>query len=421
MLLAMILLGACAALPRAEHPLDVRYRLTVRPSAKLVHVDAEVVGLAPAERIDDWQQGWIDPFEPPSTSQSNGVLRYGYDVEVAQSSLRIVDRPALGSTWFAAFGKRLFALPSFDGGLASIRVDLDLPEGWSASTSRDGFEFETLADLHESMICLGDYRDTTFDVGSSRVVVSVRGAAPVDDAALFDGIRRIVEGQAAYFAREPSAPIQAFALHFYGEDAPNIPGFNAGAPTHSTIVGFHTQTIDARNPELFGMLAHENLHSWIPMALRNDLGAWFNEGLNDYVAYRVLFDSGVHDMDQHVAFLDKWTREYRWLAEHDPKSGAMPYRRGMLAGWIFDIELRRATNDERGLREVLIALLDRARTGERVSRSDFLDAMSAAGGRDFSALYRELVESDAAIDIEKHLNGSGFRLSEDKTQVIESP
>jgi predicted metalloprotease with PDZ domain len=390
-----------------------------------VHVDAEVDGLEPNVRIDDWQQGWIDPFESPTPTSNGTTLSYDYDVAVTQTALRFVDRPALASTWFAAFGKRLFALPSFRGDVASIHVAVDVPDDWSASTSRgsgaDGLTFATLADLHESIFCLGDYRSTTFDVGTGadaiRVVVNVRGPAPVDDRVLFDGIQRIVAGQSAYFARAPSLPIQAFALHFYGEDAPNIPGFNAGAPTHSTIVGFHTQSMDARNPELFGMLAHENLHSWIPLALRNELGAWFNEGLNDYVAYRALFDGGVHDMDQHVAFLDKWTREYRWLAQHDPESGAIPYRRGMLAGWVFDIELRRATNGDRGLRDVLITLLDRARAGERVSRSDFLDALRAVGGRDFSALYRELVEADAAIEIERHLEGSDFRLVEDGTRI----
>ncbi len=394
-----------------------------------MHVDAEVDGLESDVRIADWQRGWIDPFESPSPTWNGGTLSYGYDVAVTQTALRIVDRPALAGTWFTTFGKRLFALPSFRGDFASIRVAVDVPDDWNVSTSRGtgagGLTFTTLANLHESIFCLGDYRSTTFDVGTGadviHVVVSVRGPAPVDDRVLFDGIQRIVAGQSAYFARAPSLPIQTFALHFYGEDAPNIPGFNAGAPTHSTIVGFHKQDMDARNPELFGMLAHENLHSWIPLALRNDLGAWFNEGLNDYVAYRVLFESGVHDIEQHVAFLDKWTREYRWLQEHDPKSGAMPYRRGMLAGWIFDIELRRATNDERGLRDVLIALLDRARAGESVSRPDFLDAMSAVGGRDFSALYRELVEADAAIDLEKHLDGSGFGLSEDGARVVVRP
>ena len=62
--------------------------------------------------------------------------------------------------------------------------------------------------------------------------------------------------------------------------------------------------------EFLGMLAHEHLHNWYPNAMRSDLGPWFMEGLNDYVAYRGLLANGLHTREQFSGMLSKWHREY---------------------------------------------------------------------------------------------------------------
>ena len=96
----------------------------------------------------------------------------------------------------------------------------------------------------------------------------------------------------------------------------------------------------------------------------------------------------------------------------------MPYRRGMVAAWVFDIELRRATDGRNGLTDVLMKLIEGKPEGGIVQRPHFLAMLKKVSGKDMEALYRHLVEDDGAIDLAAYLDGTGFHFVA-KTRNIE--
>ena len=153
-------------------------------------------------------------------------------------------------------------------------------------------------------------------------------------------LKRLMRGQMDYFGGSHPAPIQFLALHLLpASTRPRIPAYNRRAPGHDTVLALHTQDHPWESFEFLGMLAHEHLHNWYPNAMRSDLGPWFMEGLNDYVAYRGLLANGLHTREQFSGMLSKWHREYE-MCVRTKNERLMPYRRGMVAAWVFDIELR---------------------------------------------------------------------------------
>jgi len=141
------------------------------------------------------------------------------------------------------------------------------------------------------------------------------------------------------------------------------------------------------------------------------------EGLNDYVAYRGLLANGLHSRQQFSGMLSKWHREYEMCVRTNNQR-VMPYRRGMIAAWVFDIEIRRATRGRSGLTDVLLKLIKEKPEGGRVQRPHFIAMLKKVSGKNMEALYRHLVEDDDAIDLAAHLKGTGFHIAA-KTRTIE--
>ncbi len=252
------------------------------------------------------------------------------------------------------------------------------------------------------------------------LIIAVRGERKIGDARFVADVKRLVEAQMAYFGGSHPAPRQFLALHFVSSGGFPIPAFNHRAPGHDTIIGIHSAARRQDDFEFLGMLAHEHLHNWYPNVMRSNMGAWFMEGLNDYVAYRGVHAAGIHSDEQFAGMLSKWHRQYRWCVENKDKR-LMPYRRGMFAGLVFDVELRRALAGKAGLRDLLLGMLRAKPAGGVASREDFVAMAQKLTGKDFAPLYQELVEADRIIDLPRFLEGSGFRLGEDKVALRLDP
>jgi predicted metalloprotease with PDZ domain len=141
------------------------------------------------------------------------------------------------------------------------------------------------------------------------------------------------------------------------------------------------------------------------------------EGLNDYVAYRGLLANGLHTREQFSGMLSKWHREYVWCV-HTGNQRVMPYRRGMIAAWVFDIQLRRATDGKHGLTDVLLDLIRDKPPGGVVQRAHLVARLNKFSGEDMEALYEHLVEDDSAIDLAKYLAGTGFSIAKNRNIEI---
>jgi len=434
----------CSALTALALSGEEKTGVAEKPSFKLSYVltvDPEKKAVSVAGKLEGPGAGAVRRFSNPGirgelkmrVSAGQDSLGFDYQLPNVQTAYARIDQPVLEAGFFAGFGDKLFLVPEAEGvrGCKGISLRLAFPEGWKVATSL-GAEARELAcpglqDLLGTLICGGDYAVQTCDIPhrdpakKTTLVVAFRGERKIDDARFVADVRQLVAAQMAYFGGSHPARRQFLALHFVppGRQFP-IPAFNRRTPAQDTILAMHHTSRPQDDFEFLGMLAHEHLHNWYPNVMRSDLGAWFMEGLNDYVAYRGLHAAGIHSAGQFAGMLSKWHREYHWCVERKDRR-LMPYRRGMFAGLVFDLELRRASAGKAGLRDLLLGMLQTKPADGVVSRDDFLAMAQKLTGKDFAPLYQELVEADKAIDIPRFVEGSGFRLGDDKVALRLDP
>lgn len=171
-------------------------------------------------------------------------------------------------------------------------------------------------------------------------------------------------------------------------------------------------------------LTHELFHLWVPNALALDGSYdWFYEGFTLYQAMRAGMRLGLLTFDDYLRALgrandiylsandrDKWSlveaSERRWAGQ-----SALVYNKGMLAAFLYDLQLREQSGGKRSLDNVYRELFRlHGRTGARRDGNSAL--MAALGGergemRDFTRRY---IESPVTIDLKSALAAYGLQI-----------
>ena len=402
------------------------YTMKIDPPGREVHITGTVAGHT-RKQVSQLKSFGLRKKVSIGVKTDDGLVKFSYAVPIDQAEFDDPRNPVLNSDFFCAFMKTILLAPSIEGvEFKNIAFTIEMPEGWKIVTSRGvgdtQFTLDVLKDLTGTLVCAGDYATYAFNLphqngdAITKCHVAIRGARDWDDREFVDEFKRLVLGQMNYFGGSHPAPIQFLALHLLPKGTKSrIPAFNRRAPGHDTVLALHSKP--RRHFEFLGMLAHEHLHNWYPYTMKSDLGPWFMEGLNDYVAYRGLLANGLHTREQFSGMLSKWHREYQTCIRRNDQL-LMPYRRGMIAAWVFDIQLRRATGGRSGLTEVLLKLIEEKSGGGIVQRADLLAMLKRVSGKDMEALYRHLVEDDGAVELATYLDGTGFRIV-DETRAIE--
>ena len=193
-----------------------------------------------------------------------------------------------------------------------------------------------------------------------------------------------------------------------------------------------------------GLAAHELFHAWNVKRLRPvELGPfdyerenytrslWVAEGVTSYYDDLVVRRAGLATDEEYFGFLsehlekhetrpgrevqpladasfDTWIRFYR-PDETTANTQVSYYVKGALVAWLLDVEIRRATGDERSLDDLLRALWVRY-SGERGFTEAELRALAAEiAGRDLSEFFRDAVDGIAPLDYAPALDWFGLR------------
>ena len=388
-----------------------------------------IVQNAQAADVNRWTADLIRNVEI-SVVKTAENLEFRYAAPVDQEVFLETQHPVLNGRQFCGFGQHLLVFPELKHrAFEQYVLTLNYPEDWTLVTSlgvnRRVIKVDRFEDLRGLMICAGDYAFEEFTLPNrtkaspTRYVLALHGERTFEDAVYFGKMKKVVEAQVAYFGGDHPAPVQAIALHILGKGIrPSIPGFNRRAPGHDSILGVHNNARPWGHFEFFGMLSHEHMHNWFPNVLQSDLGPWFMEGLNDYVAYSILFDNGLHTMEQYVGMLNKWYKEYLWCLSRD-ETPLMPYRRGMIAAWIMEVEIERATDNQKGLKNLLEHLLVNTPKNQRVTRDKFVAALQSLLGESAEDLYVRLIESAEPIPLAEYLKKSSYTMVQGKIRMEE--
>lgn len=222
--------------------------------------------------------------------------------------------------------------------------------------------------------------------------------------------------------------------------APAIRMFG-GAPFHRYLYIFHLTPLgfqgglehrsgtviavpNVAQDDLSDLVCHEEFHAWNVKQIRPKLlgpfdytspqrtGAlWFAEGVTDYYAKVLTYRSGVHDagwlfdeLSDQVSSLQAGRTRLSKTVEDASRAawenggfnlGDLDYyNKGLLAGLIFDAEIRTVTGGKRSLDDVMRLLYKRYRLPQPGYDEDgILRAINEVAERDLTPLYNRIIRS----------------------------
>ena len=210
----------------------------------------------------------------------------------------------------------------------------------------------------------------------------------------------------------------------------------------------HTNShVGIYNPEFIGSVvlasitAHEIFHGWNVKRLRpaemfpyrydvpqETVWLWVSEGITDYYADLALVRGGVVDSSGFVALTQQKIEETydsppvaledaslsTWISPDDG-SATVYYPKGALAGFLLDILIRDASDNQRSLDDVMRGLYQRTWKANRgFTSADWWGAVSAAaGGKSFDEFARRYIDGREEFPWSAVLPLAGFRLAID--------
>ena len=297
------------------------------------------------------------------------------------------------------------------------------PEGWTVASDLDhATRLPHTGELLDSVLVGGQgMRMIERPVAGGRLRVAVHGQWKFTPEELSQLLVKITEASAGFWGDEG----EDFFVAVTPLAAPGEGSAQYGVGLGDAFSLWTTAEADAAS--LRHIVAHEHQHVWFPTRVGGvrtgpdePLDYWLSEGFTDFYTLRILLRSGLWSLEEFVDDYNRILRAYgsspvktapnRVVAAgfwEDPAVADLPYQRGLMLAALWDDRLRRQTNGQRDLDDVVLAMKARA-AGQPQSGQAVENLRLSYGqfGGSLDADYRALVEAGGAVTLPDDLFGS---------------
>lgn len=302
-----------------------------------------------------------------------------------------------------------------------VRLRIEVPDGWNISTTEtraaDGSYL--VKNVSRAVFAAGnDLRASVRQVAGTAISVERTGTWLFDEADPITFAAEIASGYSALFGGMPGDAIKVLLIRKEGP-----PGQWEADTTGRTVTIVSTDMAFKAGSvqRLHEQLRHELFHLWLPYSieLAGD-HAWFYEGTALYVSLRSGVLTGRLRFDD---LLDTLTRAYsigkagsgggsmslielsknRWAG-----SDTQVYARGMIAAFMIDLAMLKASKGRSGIESVLKRLfVDRA----SLSGKDALSVISGAlKAGPTAAVWQAFIAGGEPVEIDPFLSSTGLEM-----------
>lgn len=289
-----------------------------------------------------------------------------------------------GKGWSAA-GSMFLLAPQAAGDYA-IAVDWDLSEmapGATAASSYGEGDFVLpagpVARLGGTVFMAGELHRYP-DVPGPGFSASWSGSPPFDPAPLMNWAKDLHGWMSGFFGADPDQPYRLF-LRFNP--------INAGGGTALTNSFLLTYDDRTRRDDLKSVLSHEMVHTWT----RGGPGQWYGEGIAVYYQALLPWRAGLITAGDYLRDINQTASRYysnalKYMSNgeaaprfwEDTRIRTIAYDRGAMYFVILNAWIRKASDGERSLDDLVREVNARVGAGESVDEEAWLDLVSAEVG-----------------------------------------
>ena len=326
-------------------------------------------------------------------------------------------------------------------------VSLSLPAAWRSASglesigSPGGHRYRALdyAELVDSPIMAGDLQLLEFEsAGTPHLVAYNRGAVAVDDARVVDDLKAMADATRGFWE---SPPWRKYVFLIAFRDA------RGGLEhAHSTFVNVQPGRFatDAGYSAFLSLMAHEYQHAFNVKRLRpielgpfdyedtpTLAGLWISEGLTSYYSNLMLRRSGMIGVDDYLAVMsaqidrlqhspgrlkqsleqssqEVWSNSLSGTSASDDTVSY--YIKGEVAGFLLDAHIRRITDGDRSLDDVMKEAFRRYSGDAGFRHGEFEAVAGEVAGTSLRDWFATVVESAGELDYAEALDWYGLVL-----------
>jgi predicted metalloprotease with PDZ domain len=319
-------------------------------------------------------------------------------------------------------GSALFLAPG-DASPDTFEVTFRLPSTWQAVTPwprKNGQTFQPASrrDLVSNAIFLGTATPTTLRRGGMELTLLLGECCRNQRELFVDLLGKQLDSYLELFGAPPRSHRYLIIV--------NAGTSGDGGAFASSFSQFVRGTADRQNRVIWGhVMAHELLHFWnglslVPVDSREE---WFKEGVTDYLTLVTMSRNGLVDNAVVRNRLETYSRRMvmarllqnlqmspRAAGAKKQENRLLVYAGGSLAALAIDVELRKRTDDAKGLDDFMRALYGRsAKDGRPYGFDDLVALSNEISGTDMRAFLQALVDGEADFDIDPYLREIALR------------
>ena len=315
-----------------------------------------------------------------------------------------------------------------------ISLELNIPENYTIASSlvqENNFLFaENFDELADSpFICSENLEKQTYIVADTNFHIWFNNQLNIPWERVIDDFRNFTKKQIEDFGEFPVSE-----YHFLIQSLPYL-AYSGVEHLKSTVItiGPSHELFEERYDELLGVSSHELYHVWNIKSIRpkdllpydykkenySELG-YVYEGITTYLGDLYLLKSGVFSLENYLKELSKQFQKHfdnpgrfahsvaqssydTWLDGYVPGAPGRKvsiYTEGCLLAFVMDAKIRKATNNKRGIEEVMKRLYyNFAQNNKGYTEKDFIDQLENICGYSFQDFFNDYVHGTTPYEM----------------------
>ena len=314
-----------------------------------------------------------------------------------------------------------------------ISLELNIPENYTIASSlvqENNFllaeNFDELAD--SPFICSENLEKQTYSVADTNFHIWFNNQLNIPWERVIDDFRNFTKKQIEDFGEFPVSE-----YHFLIQSLPYL-AYHGVEHLKSTVItlGPSYDLFENRYDELLGVSSHELYHVWNVKSIRpkellpynfkkenySELG-YIYEGITTYLGDLYLLKSGVFSLENYLRELSKQFQKHldnpgrfaysvsqssfdTWLDGYVPGVPGRKvsiYTEGCLLAFVMDAKIRKATNNKRGIQEVMKRLYyNFAQNKKGYTEKDFIEQLENICGYSFQDFFNDYVHGSTPYE-----------------------
>jgi predicted metalloprotease with PDZ domain len=313
-------------------------------------------------------------------------------------------------------------MPQLTGGFSATLVTLDVPTGWTvaSNTKNEGSQFSTDDPENAAFLVGPSLHENRQQLGATNFSFVMSGEWPISDKDVMKIAGKIIEEYSRVTQFELKSNAVLMLIPYPGDAGPE--SWSAETRGNDVLLLLGRKASRKRVLSRLGIvLSHELFHLWVPNSLKLEGDYdWFFEGFTLYQALRMDLRLGLISFDDYLQTIASVYDSHLSAVDHDKlslteasgrrwtTSSSLVYEKGMLAGFVYDLSLRKLSDCRASVDDVYRDLFALPATGQRNANETIIAALSKPDG--LQAFARDYVESAGKIDLDSVLSAYGIQL-----------